>query len=259
MANTVVRTFDLYNTTFYWNGYTVPGFSTQITVASAFYVAQYSSNPVGSQIDFFTSLTTGTDINPAFKLYGITFSDLPYLWNRYWYDQAVYYSNPAVLSAVQVSLPSYYGSITESIGSLYYINQNIAPFNSITNPLLLPEVSTAIQNFYQVALNLFETNIAAIGPNGTDTFTNNSNLIPATTDLQRRYNSTATLTQVVNSMYPVLSSFLSYNTQVIGNLITPYYWSITMPYESPVGSVNVDQTNSTTGNQVQLTTISLSA
>jgi len=266
MANTVVRTFDLYNTTFYWNGYQPANYSVQTTVASAYYAAQFSSNPIGSQIDFFSQLAGASATNPIFSVNGVTINSLPYLWGKYWYDQAMYYSNSLVLSAISTSYPSYYQMISESIGSLYYLsyynsnsNAYTLPYNSILSNRIPSGISSAIQSFYQAANSLFVNNIAAIGPTGTDTSPNNSNLIMANTDVTRMQAATTSLIGTINGLYPALSSFLSYNTQVIGNLITPYNWTIKMPYEDTLGTVTVDIANRTISNQIQLTTSSLSA
>jgi hypothetical protein len=259
----VVQTFDLYNTTFYWNGYSVPNFASQLSVAQAYYITQFSSNPVGSQIDFFTALASGTNQNPTFTL-TTTIDSLPYLWSRYWWEEAMYYSNTVVLSAISLTYPEYYQQLSESVGTLYYLtrfnnfkNQQTVPYSAVIVPLLVPGVSNSINSFYTVANNLFVTNIAAIGPTGTDTSPNNSNLIMADTDLNRRVTSNLSLTATINNFYPKLYKFLPYNNSIIGNLITPYNWSYTMVYEDDQNTgltrtVVVDQTNTTVSVQAQL-------
>ena len=259
----VVQTFDLYNTTFYWNGYTIPNFTTQLNVAQSYYIAQYSSNPIGSQIDFFGNLAGVSARNPVFTV-NSTIDSLPYLWGRYWWEEAMYYSNSVVLSAITGLYPSYYQTLSESIGTLYYLtrfnnlkNQQTVPYSTVISPLLVPGISNSINSFYSTANNLFVTNIAAIGPNGTDVSPNNSNLIMADTDLSRRITSNAGLTSTVNSLYPKLNRFLSYNNTIIGNLITPYNWSYIMVYENDQftgvsRTIAVDQTNTTISTQTQL-------
>ena len=252
----VVKTFDLYNTTFYWNGYNIPNFESQLGVAQAFYIAQFSSNIIGSQIDFFAELAGEVNQNPVFTV-GTTIDQLPYLWGMYWWEEAMYYSNPTVLSAVSLLYPEYYQTLSESVGTLYYLtrfnnlnNQQTVPYSTILDSLLPPGISSSITSFYSSANSLFVTNIAAIGPTGTDTSPNNSNLIMADTDLTRRITSNTSLTATVNNLYPKVYSFLSYNNKAIGNLITPYNWSYSMVYED--GLVDVDQTNSTISIQTQL-------
>jgi hypothetical protein len=268
MAETVVKTFDLYNTTFYWNGYSIPGFDTQLKVAKAYYIAQQSSNIIGSQIDFFNELAGLVDQNPSFNINSvsatITIDSLPYLWGKYWWDEAMYYTSSVVLSAISISKPLYYQTFSESVGSLYYIsrfnnlqNTETVPFNTIIDSLLPAGISESTKDFYQVANSLFVANIANIGPGaGTDTAPANSNLIMADTDLNRRIASNTTLARVVNELYPALYRFLPFNTNVIGNLITPYSWAIMMPYEDTDTSISntiiVDQTNSTIARTTQL-------
>jgi hypothetical protein len=268
MAETVVKTFDLYNTTFYWNGYSIPGFDTQLKVAKAYYIAQQSSNVIGSQIDFFNELAGLVDQNPSFSINSvsatITIDSLPYLWGKYWWDEAMYYTTSTVLSAITNSKPLYYQTFSESVGSLYYIsrfnnlkNTETIPFNTLIEPLLPAGISEATKDFYQVANSLFVTNIANIGPGtGTDTAPANSNLIMADTDLNRRIASNTLLLTTVNNLYPALYRFLPFNTNVIGNLITPYSWTVMMPYEDSETTTNntiaVDQTNTTTARTTQL-------
>ena len=98
---TEVRTFDLYNTTNIWLGYSIDGYETEQLVTVAYYNSQFSSNPIGSQVDFFIDIPS---------------VDLPYFWKKYWWDQAVYYSNPLVLSAIQIINTNYYKSFSESLG-----------------------------------------------------------------------------------------------------------------------------------------------
>ena len=268
MAETVVKTFDLYNTTFYWNGYSIPGFDTQLKVAKAYYIAQQSSNVIGSQIDFFNELAGSVDQNPSFSINSvsatITIDSLPYLWGKYWWDEAMYYTSSTVLSAIANSKPLYYQIFSESVGSLYYIsrfnnlkNTETIPFNTIIEPLLPAGISESTKDFYQVANSLFVTNIANIGPGtGTDVAPANSNLIMADTDLNRRIASNDPLLTTVNNLYPALYRFLPFNTNVIGNLITPYSWTVIMPYEDSDTTTNntiaVDQTNTTTARTTQL-------
>jgi hypothetical protein len=257
--DTIVRTFDLYNTTFYWKGYNVPNFASQLSVSQAFYAAQFSSNPIGSQIDFFTQLASGSADNPSFNLAGINLKTLPYLWSKYWWDEAMYYSNNTVTSILLVNIPTYYHVFSESVGSLYYVSYK--PYNTLTERLILPGVSQSIHNFYTKANNLFTANISNIGPTVTDTAP--GNLTPASTDLNRRINCKNNILNGVNSLYPVLSRYLPFNNNVVGNLITPYSWFTTIEYEdmSTIGDTNisVDITNTTTSTQTQLTTNTLKA
>jgi len=261
---TYVRTYDLYNTNFYWKGYSVTGFEAQLGVAKAYYTTQYSSNPIGSQIDFFTLLTGASANNSVLNLSGATITNLPYFWSKYWWDEAMYYTNSLVLSAISSSQPLYYQPLSDSVGSLVYIsymnnqsNNNSVPYNVVIERLLPAGISTTIKNFYKTANSLFVANTSNIGPNGTDTSPNNSNLIMADTDLTRVINNNSILIAKVNGLYPNINKFLPFNSTIIGNLLVPPSWFTQIEYEdtTAIGDTNitVDLTNTTTSNQVQLT------
>lgn len=260
----VVRNFDLYNTTFYWNGYTgVPTLSTELEVAKAYYIAQYSSNPIGSLVDFFASLAGQITPNPCFTV-PLTINTMPYLWARFWWDEAMFYTLNFVTSAISVTYPNIYQTLSESIGSLYFIsrvnnllNEQTVPYNTLIDRLLLPAVSLNVQSFYQTANSLFVSNISAIGPIGTDISPNNSNLIMADTDLNRMITANLGLTAAINTLYSSLSSFLSFNTIEIGNLIVPISWTTTLLYESQTNTITVDfkNRNINSSNQLELETL----
>lgn len=252
---TVIRTYDLYNTTFYWLGYVIPNFEVEQNVSQAYYWVFNSSNIIGSQIDFFNTLTGKTNPSNVFALSG-TFANLPVLWQKYWWDEAMYYSHPLALSAIKQDSPTYYQPFSESVGTLYYLsrfnnlnNTETIPYSLVIKRLIPPGISEAIDSFYQTANNLFVANIAAIGPTGTDTNPNNGNLIMANTDLTRRITSNNSLTATVNSLYEDINSFLPYNTDVQGNLLTPYYWSVSANCEGTVINVAVDNTTIQTHKQ----------
>lgn len=252
---TAIRTYDLYNTTNYWLGYKIPNFQVEQSVSQANYWTYNSCNIIGSQIDFFNTLAGKTNPSNVFSL-SATFQNLPYLWQKYWWDEAMYYSHPLVLSAIKVDSPEYFQPFSESVGTLYYLsrvnnlnNTETIPYSLVVKPLLSPDISEAIDDFYQIANSLFTSNISAIGPTGTDTSPSNGNLIMANTDLSRRITSNSSLTATINELYSALSAFLPYNTSVVGNLLTPYYWSVSANCEGTVINVAVD--NTTTQTRVQ--------
>lgn len=258
---TVVNTFDLYNTTKYWTGYRVEGFSTEQSVASAFYITQFSSNPVGSQIDFFRELAGESNLNPVFSV-DVTIDELPYLWGKYWWDQAVYYSLPIIYNTLASYNEDYYQPFSESVGSLCYLsrmntlqNTESRVYNELISSLLIPDISSEIDGFYSVANSLFLTNSANIGPGtGTDTAPGsgtNGTLIQPDTDLGRRITANLSLSATINSLYPKIYTFLPFNTTVIGNNMTPYYWSLSANCEET--NVRVDFTNNNISERVQLT------
>ena len=246
---TEVRTFDLYNTTKYWVGYAINGYELEQGVAQSYYTTRFNSNPIGATIDFFVAIP---QVN------------LTYFWKKYWWYEATYYSNTLVLSGASLSATEYYQPFSESIGTLYYIsrfnnlnNVQTKPYSPVISRLIRADISSAIDSFYDTANNLFVTNISNIGPVGTDTSPDNGNLIMADTDLARRITSNESLTAAVNSAYSSLSSFLPYNTNVIGNLLTPYYWQLSANNED--SNITVDFNNNNVNTIKQLTTYTLIA
>jgi len=246
---TEVRTFDLYNTTKYWVGYTIDGYELEQIVAQQYYAVQFNSNPIGAAIEFFIEI-------PQLSL--------NYFWKKYWWDEVTYYSNPLILSGASLSASDYYQLFSESVGTLYYIsrfnnlnNTQTKPYSPVISRLIRADISSAIDSFYSVANSLFAANIVNIGPTGTDISPNNGNLIMADTDLTRRITSNNSLTAAVNSSYSSLSSFLPYNTNVIGNLLTPYYWQLSANNEDV--SITVDFNNNNVNTIKQLTTQTLIA
>lgn len=263
---TIVKTFDLYNTTIYWYGYNFPGFQTQQQVTQAYYFAKFSSNPIGSQVDFFKELTGVPQNNQVFTI-TTTIDRLPVLWGKFWWDEAMYYSHPAVYEIITENSP-YYRVFSESIGSLYYLttyntnnNNDTKTYNSIIDNLLVPGLSSSIAAFYSTANSLFVNNIAKIGPGtGTDVTPGsavNGTLIMANTDYQRRLDSSESIVNSINDLYPQLSNFLPFNNTIIGNLLTPYSWSVSATCED--NNIQVDFTNSNINNFKQLTTKTLIA
>ena len=89
MSQTVIRTFDLYNTTFYWLGYAIPNYQIEQSVAQANYFVNFSSNIIGSQIDFFNTLTGISAIQNTSNVFSlsVSYNNLPYLWQKYWWYQ----------------------------------------------------------------------------------------------------------------------------------------------------------------------------
>jgi hypothetical protein len=154
------------------------------------------------------------------------------------------------------------------VGTLYYLtayntnkNINTKIYNSIIDSLLVPGLSGSIAQFYSTVNTLFINNIAKIGPGtGTDVSPGsavNGTLIMANTDYGRRVDSSDSIIQSINDLYPQLANFLPFNTDIIGNLLTPYAWSVSATCEDV--QINVDFTNTNTQNNKQLNTNTLIA
>lgn len=260
---TVVNNFDLYNTTNYWLGYSLPGYTIEQNITQIYYSTQFSSNIIGSQIDFFNALAGNIVDNPVFTTTEVTLDELPYLWENYWWNEAIYYVHPVVKDSIFSTASEYYQLFSETVGSLYFVsktnnllNTETIPYNTIITSLLPPGISDNVIQFYQTANNLFVANIENIGPgNGTDTAPDNESLIMADTDLERRLSSTTTIQEKINQLYPKIKNLLPINTTVIGNLITPYSWSLSANTEGSEINVDFINTNILTNKQLTITTL----
>lgn len=263
MTTTVVNNFDLYNTTNYWLGYSIPNYTTELNITQIYYGTQFSSNIIGSQIDFFNSLGGITVNNPVFGNVPVVLNDLPYLWKKFWWDELVYYSSPIVKGTAFSVASNYYQLFSESVGSLYFtsktnnlLNEETIPYNPIIESLIPAKIITPVNNFYIIANNLFVTNVFNIGPGaGTDTSPDNEALIMADTDLERRLASNTNLSNKIDELYPDIKDFLPINTTVIGNLITPYFWSMSANNENAVIDVDFINTNTQTLKQLTISTL----
>lgn len=241
MATSVIRTFDLYNTTFYWLGYSIPEYEIEQEVAQARYYVSFSSNIIGSEIDFYNRLgNIKNDNNSVFTL-NTSLTSLSYLWKKYWWDEAMYYSHPITLNTIKQNIPSVYQDFSESVGSLYYIsrlnnlnNTESVPYNTIITNLLPRGVSDSVNNFYLKANSMFVTS--------TSNSASNIAFNMANADLTRREDSNAGLVAVIANRYPNLVDFLPYSTESIGNLLTPYYWSVSANCEGNVIKLGINNT-----------------
>ena len=226
---TIVKTFDLYNTTFYWVGYT-NSYTTEMSVASAYYASQFSSNVIGAQIDFFNKLA-GNESNSSVLVFSATLDTLPLLWSKYWWEEAIFYSNPAVLVEIQDISAEYYQDFSDSIGNLNYI-ETTKPYNGLITNLLIPDLDTEISSFYEVVLNNAATNSESISLVSAE---------EATVDTQYVVDAGTGIQTTLNEAYSALSKFLPYNTELIGNLITPYNWYTNLGFEG--SAIKVDLGN----------------
>lgn len=258
MADIVVKNFDLYNTVFYWVSYNPVSLNTtyeqELNVAKSYYTTFTTSNIYGSQIDFFNKLAGQSVTSPGIN-FNITIQTMPLLWGKYWWEQLMYYTNYRVVTAVADSNPNLYTDFSESVGTLYYVSRNNSnqyladkPFNRVIENLLIPNLNETITSFFVEVLSTSNIN------------SNNINLSAAkyaNNDLQSVINSNPALTGYINETYGWLSRLLPFNTIFIGNLITPYYWSVPINYEN--STLQVDFSNASVSTNVQLTINNLKA
>lgn len=258
MAETVVKTFDLYNTVFYWVSYNpvdvAENYSEELNVGKSYYSTFYSSNIFGSQIDFFNKLA-GQDITSPNINFNTTIQEMPIYWGKYWWEQLMFYTNSNVVNAVSSSNPELYTEFSESIGTLYYISRNNSnqyasdkPYSRILDNLLIPGLDETITNFYIEVMDVFNTNNVEINLSAANY---------ANTDLETMITSNVGLTSYINEYYGWLSQLLPFNTIFIGNLFVPYMWKTFISYEN--STIEVDYSNNSISSPVQLTTENLKA
>lgn len=233
MAEQVIRTFDLYNTDVLLPNYTIAGYENEFNITRGYYSTNFSSNPIGSKIDFFVQLdspctgivaTSATTPNPVFNV-PTALTALNPLWYDKWWDEAMYYSHPKVIESIQASNPSLYQPFSDSVGSLYFPSQPSLPINSALQNKLPKNILTQITKLRKT----LNTNFSSYIPTGFG---------PVKTKYTAQYtqfiNSTDTIKNAVNSKFAPLKNKLPMNVTQVGNLITPSTWK----YNTNIQGVN---------------------
>ena len=259
MSESVIKTFDLYNTTFYWsvfndypdgNYWSSPEweYSDVMSVAKAYYATDYSSNVIGHQVDFFNTLagitTEGADSTLNFNLrltQSLTGPDL--LWGKYWWDELYFYANPLVRETVFSTAMDTYQYFSNSVGTLYYIGDLVVPYNYVIQDLLIPGLALELTNFFGKTLGYAAENSANVDLVGAGD--------PAA-DRQSVFDAGPDLKTYIDDSFEFLSGLLPFNNSFDGNLITPIEWSVDIPYEGTEYTLNVNFNNNATSAPVQL-------
>ena len=258
MSESVTKTFDLYNTTFYWsvfndypdgNYWDSPEweYSDVMSVAKAYYATDYSSNVIGHQVDFFNTLagitTEGADSALNFNLrltQSLTGTDL--LWGKYWWDELYFYANPLVRETVFSTAMDTYQYFSDSVGTLFYIDTAV-PYNYVMDSLLIPGLASELTSFFGKTLGYAAENSANVDSVGAGA---------PTADTQSVYDAGPGLKTYINDSFQFLSGLLPLNNSFNGNLITPIEWSVDIPYEGTEYTLNVNFNNNATSAPVQL-------
>jgi DNA uptake protein ComE-like DNA-binding protein len=226
MADTVIKTFDLYNTSILLPGYSVAGYENEFGITKAFYSTDFSSNPIGSKIDFFGQLNDPCagiyNPNPVFTV-PVGLTTLNPLWLEQWWNEAMFYSHPLVLQQLKAAHPGLYQDFSDSVGTLYYVtdeNSPVSPAVSHKVPKSILNQITSLNNALNYDLNkVFKP--AGFGANTTR----------YTAQLDS-YNKGATVVKsIVTKNYSDLKTLLPLNTIKTGNLITPPSWGVNLNLE----------------------------
>jgi hypothetical protein len=227
MAQQVVRTFDLYNTTVLLPGYTINGYENEFGLTRGFYSTDYSANPIGSKTDFFTQLDDPCsgifNPNPVFTV-PIGLSALNPLWFEQWWDEAIFYSHPLVLEQLEKSNPFTYQSFSDSVGTLYYTASG-----SPVNPVLSSKIPNSLLEQISRLNSYLNTDFKAFTPSG---FGPNKTKFNA--QYSNYFQSTNSVKNIVNSQYSSIKQKLPLNVVQTGNLVTPSNWN----YKTSIQGVN---------------------
>lgn len=218
MAEQVIRTFDLYNTSVLLPGYTIPEYENEFGVTRAFYSTDFSSNPIGSKLDFFAQLDDPCvgvlSANPIFAV-PIGLSAMNPLWFDQWWDEAMFYSHPKVLEQLMLSNPQTFQEFSDSVGTNFFIADENSPVNPSLNnkiPRNLLQQMSKLNKLINIDFKAFTP--PGIGPNTTK----------YTAQLNQFTNSIANVKNIVNEKFANITRKLPMNVQQVGNLITPANW-----------------------------------
>ena len=228
MAEQVIRTFDLYNTSVLLPGYSISGYENEFGITKGFYSTDFSSNPIGSKVDFFVQLgdpCVGVlTPNPVFTV-PVGLSALNPLWFDQWWDEAMFYSHPLVLEQLQTANPSFYQTFSDSVGTMYYSLSG----EPAVNPALESKVPKSIFDQITRLNSLVNTDYKAYTPTGFG-----PNLTKYNQQLSQYQAATTSVKNIVNNKFPDIKRKLPLNVVQTGNLITPPSWQ----YNTKIQGVN---------------------
>jgi len=237
----VIQTFDYYNTNTLLPGYTVPGYEDEQNITRAHYSTDFSSNPIGSKIDFYNHLNNPclsiSQPNPVFDI-PKSLSALDPQWFNGWWDNAMFYSHPLVTSQLQQDNPSIYQAFSDSVGTITYAPNTDNPSDpTYGNDAISSALNAKIPNRLLSLINGLNSNIQ----------TNFNNFTPAGvgplkgTFLQQvnaLKNASTSLQSTITGKVGPLKNKLPFSVTLIGNLATPPSWSYTYNIEGVSSTVN---------------------
>lgn len=222
MAEQVIRTFDLYNTSVLLPGYNIPGYEKQFDLTRGYYSTDFSSNPIGSKVDFFVQMDDPCvgvlTPNPVFTV-PVGLSGLDPLWFDQWWDEAMFYSHPKVLEQLQASNPATYQPFSDSVGTFFYVSEPSSPVSPALNskiPKNILDRMTRLNALVNVEYRAYTP--AGFGPNTSR----------ATSQLAQYTKSIAAVKNIVNKKFDSIKRKLPLNVTQTGNLITPANWKFDM-------------------------------
>lgn len=222
MAEQVIRNFDLYNTSVLLPGYNIPGYEKQFDLSRSYYSTDFSSNPIGSKVDFFVQMDDPCvgvlTPNPVFTV-PVGLSGLDPLWFDQWWDEAMFYSHPNVLDQLRKSNPATYQSFSDSVGTFFYVNEPSSPVNPVLNSKIPKNILARMSRLN----SLVNIEYRAYTPSGFG-----PNTSRATSQLAQYTKSIAAVKNIVNGKFDSIKRKLPLNVVQTGNLITPANWKFDM-------------------------------
>lgn len=244
-ATQVIKTYDYYNTLTLLPGYIMPGYEDEQNIARAHYSTDFSSNPIGSKVDFFVHLNDPckaiTDPNPVFSVPKSLSALDPQWFDGYW-DNAMFYSHPLVTSQLTALHPDIYQNFSDSVGTLVYVPPEYDP----TNPEVFgrASVNSALSN--KIPANLF----GALDALNNDVFKLYDKFTPSKLGLTKNsfigqvlahQGTSNTLQLGLKTRFGSLKVKLPFSTKITGNMFNPEDWAHKNVIEGI--NANVDKLN----------------
>ena len=243
MAQQVIKTFDYYNTLTLLPGYTVPGYEDEQSIAKAEYSTDFSSNPIGSKIDFYNHLNDPClgiqDPNPVFTI-PKSLSALNPQWFNGWWDNAMFYSHPLITDQLKLDNPQIYQDFSDSVGTLVYVPTAEDPNDpAYGNDAISPAVTGAgkIPNNLLNQINSLNSSVLnkfnGFTPTGLGplkgTFLN---------QVKAFKTGAASLQNAIPGKVGALKNKLPFSVNLTGNLVTPTNWNHSINIEGVNSVVN---------------------
>ena len=236
-----VKSFDYYNSLTLLPGYTTPGRENEQNVAKAEYTTNFSSNPIGSKVDFYNHLNDPClslyAPNPVFNL-PLPLSALdPQTFNGWW-DNAMFYSHPEVTAQLSADTPSVYQNYSDSVGYLSYAPSENDPTAltfgcDATSTAITPKIPNRLLGVINGLNSSVLTKFNQFTPAGLGATKN--------TFLQQVGAFKRVSSSIQNSIAGqagILKNKLPFSTNLTGNLVTPANWSHTYNIEGISSTVN---------------------
>ena len=237
----VIQTFDYYNTNILLPGYTVPGYEDEQNITRAHYSTDFSSNPIGSKIDFYNHLNNPclsiSQPNPVFDI-PKSLSALDPQWFNGWWDNAMFYSHPLVTSQLQQDNPDIYQAFSDSVGTITYAPDVDDPTdptygNDAVNSSLHAKMPNRLLGLINGLNSSIQTNYNGFTPSG---------LGPSKTSFLQQVNAlknaASSLQSTITGDVGALKNKLPFSVNLTGNLLTPPSWSHSYNIEGVNTAVN---------------------